>query len=199
MQSVAGWGAPEVRGSNCDLRRGSPSGVTAIVLLAIAITLAFATHLGADTARLLQAAAPDPKPAFSLPATDGAQHDLQQKSGRVVLVHFFATWCEPCREELASLSRLVSETGREPPLVLAVNVAEVPVRVRRYLETTPVQFPVLLDTDRAVTKAWGVTSLPTTFVLDRSLTPRLYVERDIDWTDAEVLAALDRVGSPDPK
>jgi thiol-disulfide isomerase/thioredoxin len=197
---VAGWGAPEVRGSNCDLRHGSPWGVAAIVLLASILGLACVTSpLIADTDRLLQAAKPEAKPAFSLPAVDGAQYYLQQKSGRVVLVHFFATWCEPCREELTSLSRLVSEAGPGAPVVLAVNVAEVPVRVRRYLETTPVNFPVLLDIDRAVTKAWGVTSLPTSFVLDRSLRPRLYVERDIDWTNPEVLAALDRVGSPDPK
>jgi hypothetical protein len=82
---------------------------------------------------------------------------------------------------------------------LAVNVAEVPARVRRFLDAAPVRFPVLLDTDRAVTKAWGVGILPTTFVLDRALVPRLFVEGDVDWTRADILAALEQVGSADPK
>ena len=82
---------------------------------------------------------------------------------------------------------------------MAVNVAEVPARVRRFLETAPVRFPVLLDADRAVTKAWGVSILPTTFVLDRSLAARLFVEGDIDWTRADVQASLEQVGNVERK
>ena len=80
-----------------------------------------------------------------------------------------------------------------------MNVAEVPARVRRFLETAPVAFPVLLDADRAVTRAWGVSTLPTTFVLDRTLALRLFVEGDLDWTRADVLAALEQVGAADRK
>jgi thiol-disulfide isomerase/thioredoxin len=119
---------------------------------------------------------------------------LSRHAGRVVLVHFFATWCEPCRGELTSLNALVARRS-DVLSVLAVNVAEVPARVRRFLETTAVDFPVLLDADRAVTKAWGVSILPTTFILDRSLVPRLWVEGDLDWTRTDVLAAVDEVGA----
>jgi peroxiredoxin len=69
----------------------------------------------------------------------------------------------------------------------------VPARVRRFLDGTAIDFPVLLDSDRAVTKAWGVYALPTTFVLDRDLVPRLMVEGDLDWTKEDVVAALRRV------
>jgi peroxiredoxin len=151
------------------------------------------------TQRQLQAASSEIRPNFALSDLDGANHELKQQAGRVVLVHFFATWCEPCREELSSLSRLVERQGRDRAAVLAVNVAEVPVRVRRFLEVTPVNFPVLLDADRAVTKAWGVSILPTTFVLDRALVPRLFVEGDVDWTRADVLAALEQVGAVERK
>jgi thiol-disulfide isomerase/thioredoxin len=129
----------------------------------------------------------------------GSTHELRRHAGRIVLVHFFATWCEPCREELASLSRLTETAMPGQVSVLAVNVAEVPARVQRFLETAPVGFPVLLDADRAATKAWGVSVLPTTFVLDRALVPRLFVEGDLDWTHADVLAALARLGAGDRK
>jgi thiol-disulfide isomerase/thioredoxin len=155
-------------------------------------------HAGAGAApeRQLQAAPADPKPNFVLLSLDGPSHDLRQQAGRVVLVHFFATWCEPCRDELSSLASLARMPGVERPLVLAINVAEVPARVRRFLEGTALDFPVLLDSDRAVTKAWDVHALPTTYVLDRSLTPRLVVEGDLDWTKDDVVAALRRVTEP---
>jgi hypothetical protein len=60
-------------------------------------------------------------------------------------------------------------------------VADVDQRVQRFLAATPFHFAVLLDRDRAVAKAWKVATLPTTFVLDASLQPRLVVETDFGW------------------
>ena len=185
-----GWpSAPAGRGTKFSCSLGGWRGFAAALLLLLA------TQAGANATaeRQLQIAPTDSKPSFVLPSLDGVHHDLREHAGRVVLVHFFATWCEPCREELASLSNLARAPGIEPPLILAINVAEVPGRVRRFLEGTPLDFPVLLDSDRTVTRAWGVYALPTTYVLDRSLTPRLVVEGDLDWTREDVVAALRRV------
>lgn len=124
---------------------------------------------------------------------------MQRQTGRVVLVHFFATWCEPCRDELSTLARLLEGTRVGELSVVAINVAEVQARVQRFLDAAPVNFPVLLDSDRAVTNAWGVGILPTTFVLDAALVPRLFVEGDLDWTHPEVSAALNEVGAIDTK
>jgi thiol-disulfide isomerase/thioredoxin len=130
-------------------------------------------------------------PSFALPDPSGSPLRLDDRAGRIVLVHFFATWCEPCREELASLSRLVESPLGTRVAVVAVNVAEVPARVRRFLDAANVRFPVALDTDRAVTRAWGVGILPTTFVLDQDLQPRLFVEGDLDWSRPDIVAALE--------
>jgi thiol-disulfide isomerase/thioredoxin len=165
-------------------------------LLAIAL-LVVAPAIGAAP-RNLQSAANASAPALALTDLAGTRHELQQHVDRVVLVHFFATWCEPCREELSSLSRLLERPHGARLSVLAVNVAEVPVRVARFLAAEPVPFPVLLDADRSVTRAWSVSVLPTTFVLDRELKPRLFVEGDIDWQRPDVLAALDEIGTAGP-
>jgi thiol-disulfide isomerase/thioredoxin len=110
--------------------------------------------------------------------------------GDVVLVHFFATWCEPCVPELASLQRLAHATRGAPLRIVAIDVGEVDLRVRAFFEKHPVAFPVLLDRDRAVARAWGVTALPTSFVLDATLQPRLFVEGDLDWSRPEVVSAI---------
>src|SRR5262245_7671219 len=126
------------------------------------------------------------KPSFILPAIDGAHFNLAALRGQVVLVHFFATWCEPCREELPALRRLFARSKDDQFGVVAISVAEVPLRVKRFLDQTPLDFPVLLDGDRTVAKAWGVDSLPTTFVLDAKLKVRFAIERDFDWDRLDV-------------
>jgi thiol-disulfide isomerase/thioredoxin len=119
-------------------------------------------------------------PVFSLPNATGANVALEAARGHVLLVHFFATWCEPCREELPALNRLAARANGNVK-VLAIAVADADRRVQRFFATTPVDFPVLLDRDRAVAKAWNVATLPTTFVLDAALLPRFVVESDCAW------------------
>ena len=117
---------------------------------------------------------------FSLPNTAGANVALEAARGNVVLVHFFATWCETCREELPALNRLAARANGEVK-VLAIAVADADQRVRRFVENVPVVFPILLDRDRAVAKAWQVATLPTSFVLDADLRPSFVVETDCAW------------------
>jgi thiol-disulfide isomerase/thioredoxin len=125
-----------------------------------------------------------PQPSFILPDTAGADVALAAERGHVVLVHFFATWCEPCREELPALNRLTARANGKLE-VLAISVAEVDLRVRRFLETMPLDFPVLLDRDRVTAKAWRVSTLPTTFVLDGNLNPKLVVKTNFAWDSVD--------------
>ncbi|MGE3066471.1 MAG: TlpA disulfide reductase family protein [Hyphomicrobiaceae bacterium] len=173
-------------------------------LIAVALALLSATAAAAETGRdepvrHLVSAAARVGPEFTLPVLDGSPMRLTAAASPVVLVHFFATWCEPCREELSSLVRLVADTPPHELTVLAVNVAEVPARVRRFIEATPVNFPILLDADRAVTRAWNVSTLPTTFVLGRDRTPRLFVEGDLDWTHRDVVDAIGSIRTQQQK
>lgn len=136
-------------------------------------------------------------PALVLDALDGPRTDLAGFRGQVVLVHFFATWCEPCIEETAALNRLVDRMAGRPLSVLAVDVGEIDARVRTFLRENPAKFTVLMDRDRAAMKAWGVEGLPTTFLLDRNLAVRLAARGDVDWDRPDVNAALeDLIQSP---
>jgi peroxiredoxin len=134
------------------------------------------------------------KPAFSLDNLNLQPVSLADQRGELVVVHFFATWCEPCREELPALTRLVARSNPKQLRVVTISVAEVDVRVRNFVEKLPVNFPILLDRDRSVAKAWNVSALPTSFILDRDLKPRLFVERDYDWDRVDVPQLLKSIG-----
>lgn len=159
-----------------------------------AIALAFwVLHAGGASASegVLQPYAEPAPPAVSLTGLAGERQSTDAARGEVLLLHFFATWCEPCRPELASLDRLVTEAGGRGLKVLAVSVAEPPVRVARFFKSEPVRFPVALDEDRAAARAWKIDALPSTIVIDRSGRPRLAARRDLDWRDPAVVRALE--------
>lgn len=95
---------------------------------------------------------------------------LAQHKGKPVVLNFWATWCEPCREEMPSLARLATRWQAKGLVVLTVAVADNDKRVEDFLwETLPEKqtLPVLHDREQTISRAWGARVLPTTVVLDR--------------------------------
>ncbi len=91
--------------------------------------------------------------------------DLAQFKGRVVLINFWATWCQPCRKEFPSLGRVRKIFKPNQFEVIAVNVGEDPDAVFSFTGST--DFPVVFDRDSKAMGAWSVRGLPTTFLVDR--------------------------------
>jgi thiol-disulfide isomerase/thioredoxin len=180
--------APEVRGTLFSRQIATPVSAAAIALVA-----ALSLGLRAQAAELMPWTK-GPQPLFTLPSLDGADVALGSQRGSVVLVHFFATWCEPCREELPALTRL-SERGGSSVKILAISVAEVDARVQRFRQSISIKFPVLLDRESAVTKSWEVSTLPTTFVLDSQLNPRLVIETDYAWDTVDPKKLIDTMSA----
>jgi len=167
--------APEARGTSLMLLLASAL-VCALGVVCSTVSASHAVASGAELQRWIAG----PQSPFTLPSTNGADVAHNSMRGQVVLVHFFATCCEPCREELPALNRLAARASCTAK-VLAISVAEVEVSVRRFIEAMPGNYSVLLDRERAVARAWRVATLPTTFVLDADLRPRLVVETEFAW------------------
>jgi thiol-disulfide isomerase/thioredoxin len=156
---------------------------------AVLLIMLFTAHPAAAAAGLTPMSGA-PAPALVLNDLHGAVHDLAQYRGKVVLINFWATWCEPCRHEMPSMQRLRDKLAGKPFAVFAVNVAEPDARVRRFLEDTRLDLPVLLDANKTVTRAWSVRVMPTTFIVDQQGRLRYRVVGDIDWSADTVVRAL---------
>jgi len=121
---------------------------------------------------------------------DGQSHRLGSYRGRVVLLNFWATWCEPCREEMPGIERLRRSLEGRAFAVLAVNLAEPPSRVRAFLEKMPLGFPVLLDRDAAAARAWQARVLPASFLIGPDGRIRYSHVGEIDWSQDNARRAV---------
>ena len=124
----------------------------------------------ADSTPQTMTAVPD-KPAapdFALQDAERKLHRLSEQRGKVVLVNFWATWCPPCRREMPSMQRAWKKLQGRNFEMYAVNVGEDEDTIFGFTFSTGVEltFPILLDRDALVIKAWPVIALPTSFVID---------------------------------
>jgi thiol-disulfide isomerase/thioredoxin len=129
-------------------------------------------------------------PPLALRDLDGRPHRLQDYRGKVVLVNFWATWCEPCREEIPSMNKLQASLAGQPFAVLAVNLAESEPRIRRFMEQVPMDFAVLLDRDSSVAKTWQARILPASYLIGPDGRIRYSVRGEFDWTQERVRKAI---------
>ncbi|MES2537010.1 MAG: TlpA disulfide reductase family protein [Pseudomonadota bacterium] len=128
--------------------------------------------------------------AFSLDDLTGKTIDLAALKGEVVLVNFWATWCEPCRDEMPALNRLQQQLGGRKLRVLGINVGEGKPRIEQFLQTMPVGFTILRDADSDVMKAWRVRILPASFLIDKKGMLRYQIVGDAHFDEANVRAPI---------
>ena len=109
----------------------------------------------------------DRAPDFTVLSPDGAPLQLSDFLGQVVIVNFWATWCEPCRQEMPLLQRTYDAHDQEGLAVLGVSVGDSSNAVQAYVQALGVSFPIGLDSDRQVSRRYRVFGLPTSVFIDR--------------------------------
>ncbi|KAF0102515.1 MAG: Thiol-disulfide isomerase and thioredoxin [bacterium] len=109
-----------------------------------------------------------PAPAFVAHTLTGAAVKVPADyAGRVVALRFWADWCPYCREEMAALAPVQARLRDRGLTLLAINVAQDADTVARFARGLGIDYPILLDTDGAIARAYGVRALPVTYLLDR--------------------------------
>jgi peroxiredoxin len=141
--------------------------------LRVVASIAFAIVAGTASSAIAPAiAAPD----FTLHAMGGPNLRLKEQRGRVVMVNFWATWCGPCRQEMPQLNRLYEKYKSSGFVLLGVNVDDDVAKAAELAAKLGVTFPVLLDTEKTVSKLYDVSTMPSTMIIDREGKVR-YVHR----------------------
>ena len=132
------------------------------VLIVLATTPATAAELPQGVIRVDAR----PAPALQLDNLDGEAYDLVDSQGRWRFVHFWASWCGPCRKEMPSIDRMTRLLADSDIEFVLVNTAETEDSVFTFLGIVAPDLMPLLDSDGLVTEAWQPRGLPATYLVD---------------------------------
>lgn len=156
----------------------------------IASLLAVASASGAPLAPPsgLLALNPKPAPTLKLKNADGKAFDLASTRGRWTLVHFWASWCGPCRKEMPTLQKM---SVKLPELTLIlVNTSETDDEVFSFLATVSPNLDSLMDRDGTVTERWKPRGLPSSYLVDPQGRLRYLALGGRDWDSPAYLNFL---------
>jgi cytochrome c biogenesis protein CcmG, thiol:disulfide interchange protein DsbE len=104
-------------------------------------------------------------PDFTLTSLDGESFTLSEQRGTAVVLNFWASWCGPCRYETPYFQQIHEQNGDEV-LIVGINQQETADRVATFADEFALTYPLLLDSDGRVSKAYRVFGLPTTVLVD---------------------------------
>ncbi len=104
-------------------------------------------------------------PSFSLTSTLGEEISLADYRGRPVILNFWATWCPPCRAEMPEFQSASTRYNGQAT-ILGVDQGEPPSIVSDFGNALGITYPLLVDQENVVNRAYGVTALPTTVFID---------------------------------
>lgn len=127
---------------------------------------------------------------FQLTRMDGTPVQLENFRGRWVLLNFWASWCEPCRDEMPSMREFARSFSGDRMRLLAISLDESDQEMRQFLieqGITPEDFVVAHDADGEVSARYGSRLLPETWIIDPEGYVIARVQGAIDWTRPDVL------------
>jgi len=128
---------------------------------------------------------------FTLPLLAEGNATLSSYRGKVVILNFWATWCQPCRTEMPSMEILYQRFNAQGLEILAVDIGESASSVQQFIRRAGYTFPVILDRANRVSTVYQVEAIPTTYIIDREGKIIGKVIGSIMWDNPRVIAAID--------
>ena len=134
-----------------------------------------------------------PAPSFSLYDDSGKTVSLDDFSGKVVFLNFWATWCPPCLVEMPSIEKLNQKFRDKGLVVLGISESgkSEEKNVKHFHERVSLSFPILNDWQSEVSDRYGVSQLPLTVIIDRQGKIVDIYQGARDWMESETLARME--------
>lgn len=143
---------------------------------AIALVVVLAIWLATGQSQAGRVAAPTvnrPAPAFALSSPAGDTIQLQDYRGKIVMVNFWGTWCEPCIRELPELQTAYEQLQDQGFVIIGINLFQdekaqnrTQEDIQRFVEQYGITYPIALDADGATTDSYHIYPIPTSFFID---------------------------------
>ena len=153
-----------------------------VVIVAVAVGAFFFWQARKSPPVEAGSAAPD----FTLPLMKGGEVSLSDYRGKVVLLNIWATWCNPCREEMPSMQQLYQNMKGKPFEILAASIdTRGSTDVEPFVKQLGLTFPILLDSDKKVDAMYQATGVPETFIIDKNGTVRDHILGPVNWTSSQ--------------
>lgn len=123
--------------------------------------------------------------------TAGKTYRLSDLKGSVVFVNFWATWCQPCREEMPSIQTLYNQLkDRKGFRMVTILYKDDYQRAMAYMSENHYELPVLLDDNGKTAKSYGVTGVPETYILDKKGVLKEKMIGPFDWASPDAVARI---------
>jgi len=139
--------------------------IVAFVLIAGLAVGGYFIYQSRKTPPLLEG---DAAPEFTMPLLEGGEVALSDYEGKVVLINIWATWCDPCRDEMPFMETQYQQLKDQPFEILAVSEdRRGETEVEPFVNELGLTFPILLDPDKEVGKLYQSTKFPESFIIDK--------------------------------
>ena len=185
--------------------RPPPDGDRGLMRTRPLVAIGFAVLLAATAAVFLRSLRPPESPSGSLaflsaaktlPIFDreGRATDLAKQKGKLTIVHFWATWCPPCVEEIPALSRFWDQYRRRSDIVLySVSVDKDWKTVDDFSKKNPNQLPMYRDPEAATAQRFGTSQYPETYIVNAAGRVIYRLQGGIDWNDKEIQKRIEQL------
>ena len=142
-------------------------------ILTLSLIWIYFSRLPKDSTTTPGNAAPHPgffAPEISILSLTGEEISLSDFRGHPVILNFWTTWCPPCRAEMPAMQRAFLDYQETGTIILAVNSTsqDSVAAVENFIDQYGVSIPILLDREGDVASLYQITSLPTTYFIDKS-------------------------------
>lgn len=158
-----------LKGEGVNMQKSQKKWMQYIIMLLILIAIGFILYVSVvkDGEKVVKVG--DKAPLFELQTVEGDKVALSDYKGKGVILNFWGTWCEPCKEEMPDLNRMNKIYQSKGVEVLTVHVRDSPQQVKQFFSELPedIDLKVALDGSGDVMSAYNANDLPNTYIIDK--------------------------------